>query len=68
LPDQPTITGNVRGQSGRQLSFDCLCRHGAASLVRIIAGREFPAKPGPQQLPGPSGSSSGIYGPQARGF
>ena len=53
---------SLPGQNGRQPSFNCLCRHSATSLARIITGRQFPAKQRPQQLPGPSGSSSGVYG------
>lgn len=58
--------GNVRGQNCRQSSFDCLCRHRAASLAQDYSRPTIPAKQRLQQLPGLSGSSSGIYGTRER--
>ena len=53
------IPGNIRGPNGPQLSFDHVCRHGAASLALIIAGRWGTAI----RHPGPDAAAlSGIYG------
>jgi hypothetical protein len=36
-PDQPAETGDMGRQDRHQLSFDCLCRHGATSPSQYIS-------------------------------